>query len=148
MNTKKKAETLVNNKQSPYINGHEEYDSDYMGPRKPYMREDRSTSPPNYDPLFRRDRHKSIGIQETRASVALPKINQKLVQKPAKNKSQSKYKKNFHKKYPQLFKGVKVRGGGRKSKRGKLMTVVYKPWVPNSRKYQFFDEIAHKYKVY
>jgi len=128
----------------------EEYDSDYMGPRKPYMREDRSTSPPDQDPIFRRDRLRSIGVQDTNKSMVLPKIHQKKSNSKPKKKSPGKIKfsHKFLKKYPQLFRGIRGRGGPRKSKNGKVVTVVYKPWVPSSRKYMLFGDIAHKYKVY
>lgn len=136
---------------NPYKNEQEEYDSDYMGPRKPYMREDRSTSPPTKDPMFRGDRFRSVGIQETSASVVLPKIHQKKSDKKPKIKKSSPAKLNnrFLKKYPQLFKGVRRRGGGaRKEKSGRMLKVSYKPWIPSSVKYSYFDDIAHKYKIY
>ena len=53
--------------------GNDDYDSDYMGPRKPYMKEDRSTSPPDHDPLFRDENQRSVGIQETNSQELLPK---------------------------------------------------------------------------
>jgi hypothetical protein len=133
-----------------YTSGADDYDSEYMGPRKPYLREDRSTSPPDHDPLFRKAHQRSIGIQEV--------DSQELIQqeKPKKHKSVSKKKispqkikfsKNFVKKYPSLFKGIntkKIKSG----KQGKMMTVIYKPWVPSSRKYTYFGDIGNKYKVY
>ena len=71
---------------NPYANNDaEEYDSDYMGPRKPFMREDRSTSPPEHDPLFRGNRFKSVGVQESNDSLILPKITQKKSAKKEKN---------------------------------------------------------------
>jgi hypothetical protein len=126
------------------------YDSDYMGPRKPYMREDRSTSPPNHDPIFRRANYKSIGVQETHITPLIhKKIEKKRSRSKPKKNPQQKYKfsQDFFKKYPKLFKGVQAQPA-RKEKKGGMMTVVYRPWIPASTKYSYFDDIAHKYKVY
>lgn len=127
----------------------EDYDSDYMGPRKPFMREDRSTSPPDHDPMFRNAHQKSIGIQEVNSRELLEETPNKKKSRSKKKHSQEKIKfsQNFIKKYPSLFKGIKEKTG-KKSKRGKVITVVYKPWIPSTRKYTYFDEVAHKYRVY
>lgn len=142
---------------NPYNSADEEYDSDYLGPRKPFMREDRSTSPPDHDPIFRRANQRSVAIQETDSRELMPrKPKTKQRQTPRKNRSKSKgkhltpqkikFSQNFMKKYPALFKGLKTKQT--KDKHGKVLTVVYKPWVPSGRKFAYFDEIAHKYKVY
>jgi hypothetical protein len=140
----------ANIRKPPYYQD-EEYDSDYMGPRKPFMREDRSTSPPNNDPVFRRAHQRSVGIQESIPQEIIAKRPKKKDRSRSKGKKGSpqkiKISKNFLKKYPEVFKGIKMKGA-RKSKNGKVITVVYKPWVPASMKHQYFDEIAHKYKVY
>lgn len=134
---------------NPYANNDaEEYDSDYMGPRKPYMREDRSTSPPEHDPAFRVNRYKSVGVQESNDSLVLPKITQKKSARKEKKQSPGKLNNRFLKKYPQLFKGVRRGGRPRKEKAGKVLKVTYKPWIPSSVKYQYFGDIAQKYKVY
>jgi hypothetical protein len=125
----------------------DDYDSDYMGPRKPYMREDRSTSPPDHDPMFRRNHQRSVGIQEVGSVELLPKMQKKRNSSKKKHTPQKiKFSQNFIKKYPSLFKGVK--GKHTKRKHGKVLTVMYKPWIPSTRKFNYFDEIAHKYKVY
>ena len=88
----------------------DDYDSDYMGPRQPYMREDRSTSPPENDPLFRGEHQKSIGIQDTKSKKLLPKPK---IKKKARSKGKVKnspnnvkFSDNFMRKYPSLFKGL------------------------------------------
>lgn len=126
-----------------------EYDSDYMGPRKPYMREDRSTSPPDHDPIFRRAHQRSVGVQETQIFPPIHKKVEKKSRSKSKKKSPQKIKfsQNFLKKYPALFRGLKT-NTAKKAKKEGVITVVYKPWIPSSGKYSYFDEIAHKYKVY
>jgi len=87
----------------------DDYDSDYMGPRKPYMREDRSTSPPDHDPLFRNKHQRSVGIQEVNSKELLPKHKRnKRTHSRGKRGSPNKIKfsDNFMRKYPSLFKGL------------------------------------------
>lgn len=131
-----------------YNSAGDEYDSDYLGPRKPFMREDRSTSPPDHDPLFRRAHQRSIGIQEVDS-------RELLVERPKKRSTSKKkvtprkikFTKNFMKKYPTLFKDINTKRS-KGGKKGRMLTVIYKPWIPSSSKFATFDEIAHRYKIY
>lgn len=124
------------------------YDSEYNGPRKPYMREDRSTSPPDKDPLFRKAHQRSVGIQEVDSSELMDRVpKKKSHSRKRKSPDKIKFSQNFMKKYPSLFKGIREKNQKR-SEQGRVLTVVYKPWIPSTRKFTYFDEMAHKYKVY
>lgn len=139
-------------KNREYESDEEGYETDNYEPRKPRMREDRSTSPPDHDPLFRRAHQKSIGIQESNSQELLPKVHKKKSRSRSNKKRSTpqkmKFTNRFIKKYPSLFKGVKKAGSSKRHKPSKVLTVVYKPWIPASRKYDYFDEMARNYKVY
>lgn len=84
------------------------------------MREDRSTSPPDNDPLFRRAHQRSVGIQEVNSKELVlhetkpkSKGRSRSKSKPKKKTPQKiKFSKKFVNKYPALFKGVKTKSGG------------------------------------